>query len=71
AAFCVAKLGNRPAITCVPRLERDNFSHSAEPCLIQSEVPLLSGVGAGGLQKQRAAEEMGGCEFVDAIRLYL
>ena len=59
AAFCVAKLGNRPAITCVPRLERDNYSHSAEPCLIQSDVPYEYRRNASGI-KPASIRDSGG-----------
>ena len=37
--FCVVKLSNSPAITCVPRLELDHFDSQPDSPRINQRVP--------------------------------
>ena len=40
--FCVVKLRNSPAITCVPRLESEQFNHNLfDPDLIRGSLALM------------------------------
>jgi len=39
--FCVVKLSNSPAITCVPRLELDHFESQPDSLRINQRFPNL------------------------------
>ncbi len=41
--FCVVKLSNSPAITCVPRLELDHFESQPDSLRINQRLPKLVG----------------------------
>jgi len=39
--FCVVKLSNSPAITCVPRLELDHFESQPDSPIINQRLPKI------------------------------